>query len=104
MLYLPNAQCGRGTKRKDSIVMLDGSCFVVLWGCFFGDLKSSTIETQAPASLCFSISSHLGEARRILDVDHFEALIIVSISRVVMMTLNVVEAVGAVRSRHWYHP
>lgn len=96
-----------GTNRKDSIVMLDGSCFVVLfvhpWGCFFGDLKSSTIEPRAPASLCFSVGSHLGDARRILDVDHFEALIIVSISRVVMMTLNVVEAVGAVRSRHWYH-
>lgn len=36
-------------------------------------------------------------------MNYFKALIIKSISRVVVMTLNVVEAVGTVCSRDWYN-
>lgn len=57
----------------------------------------------ANTSLSCSNISHLGDTRRILDVNDFKALIVVSISGMVMMTLNVVEAVGTVCSRHWYH-
>lgn len=46
---------------------------------------------------------HFGDALGIDDVDHLKALIFMSVPRVVMVTLDVVEAVGAVRGGHWHH-
>lgn len=54
-------------------------------------------------SVSVSTISHLGDVWVIVDVDHLEALVIVSVPGVVVMTLDVVETVGAMRGGHRQH-
>lgn len=49
------------------------------------------------------MSSHLGDIWVVMDINHLKALVVMSISGVVMMTLDIVEAVSTVCCGHWNH-
>lgn len=50
-----------------------------------------------------STISHLGDILRIIDINHLKSLVVISISGVVVVTLDVVETVGTVCGGHWHH-
>lgn len=68
---------------------------------FLQDLSLAVLDSNVHCNE--SILSHLSDIWRIVDINHLKALIVMSLSGVEMVTLDVVETVGAVCSGHGHH-